>query len=230
MRLQEFRQRLSTMLSRLHWLTGLYLTTALLLTSCSMYGQTVDDSLRSYAVTIVDRGEGVYLGNGLILTAAHVAGANTGAKLSVRFSDNAVLQAGFIKAGNFEQVDLDVLLVDVAELPASQHLALCKLRPWPEDEVVLVTSKGTSRSKIIPPVQLTPDFRRRFPTLIADVETDGKSGSGVFDARNGCLLGILSAKITVRPHGVPKLDEKAVGTYFVPAWKIENFIPSEYRP
>jgi hypothetical protein len=193
-----------------------------------MYGQTGDDSLRSYAVTIVDRGEGVYLGNGLILTAAHVAGANTGGKLSVRFSDDAVLLAGFIKAGNFEQVDLDILVVDVSELPASirnQHLALCKLRPWPEDEVVLVTSKGTSRSKIVPPLQLTPDFRRRFPTLIADVETDGKSGSGVFDARNGCLLGILSAKITVRPHGVPKLDEKPVGTYFVPAWTIENFIP-----
>jgi hypothetical protein len=215
-----------------HCLTGLCLVTTFLLASGFLYGESGDDSLRSYAVTIVHRGEGVYLGNGLILTAAHVAGAASGAKPNVRFGDDLELPATFIKEGNFEQVDLTVLSVDVHELPAdirNRHLALCKDRPWPEDEVVLVTHAGASRSKIISAAQLTPDFRRRFPTLISDVATDGKSGSGVFDPRNKCLLGILSAKITVRPYAIPKLEEKPVGTYFVPTWTIENFIPSEYR-
>jgi hypothetical protein len=214
----------------LHCLTGLCLTATLLLASHSMYGETGDDSLRSSAVMIGHGGEGVYLGNGLVLTAAHVAGTKTGEKLTVRFDNDVELPATLIKGGSFEEVDLTFLLIDGSESPAdirSRHLAICKDEPQPEDAVVLVTSKGTSRSKIIYPAQLTPDSPRRI--LIAAVDTDGKSGSGVFDPRNKCLLGILSAKITVRPFGVPKLGEKALGTYFVPAGTIENFIPSEYR-
>ena len=217
-------------LSHLRCVTWLCLTTTLLLASCSRSGDTEDDFLRSSAVMIVHRGEGVYLGNGLVLTAAHVAGDKTGEKLTLRFDNGTELPATLIKGGNFEQVDLTVLLIDVSETSEdirSRHMALCKDRPWPEDAVVVVTSKGTSRSKIIAPAELTPDFRGR--VLIAAVDTDGKSGSGVFDPRNRCLLGILSAKILVRPYGVPKLGEKALGTYFVPAETIESFIPSEYR-
>jgi hypothetical protein len=133
-----------------------------------MSGEVGDDSLRSYAVRIEHRGEGIYLGNGLILTAAHVAGAASGPKPSVRFGDDLELPATFIKEGNFEQVDLSILSVDVHELHAdirNRHLALCKDRPWPEDEVALVTHRGVSRSKIIPAApQLTPDYRQRFPT------------------------------------------------------------------
>jgi Trypsin-like peptidase domain len=226
------------MTSWLHCLTGLCLTATFLLTSGFMYGEPGDDSLRAYAVTVMQPpaesgGKGIYLGNGLVLTAAHVAGPASGPKKSVRFGDNLELPATFIKEGKFEQVDLTVLSVNVHELPAdvrSRHLALCKDPPRPEDAVVVVTSEGTSRSKIIaPPPQLNPDFRRRFPTLISDVETDGKSGSGIFDPRNKCLLGIMSAKITTRPYGTPKHEDKAVGTYFVPVWTIESFIPSEYR-
>ena len=151
-------------------------------------------------------------------------------EIRARFDNDVELPATLIKGGNFDQVDLTVLLIDVSEPPEdirSRHLALCKDRPRPEDPVVVVTSKGTSRSKIITPAELTPDLRGRI--LIAAVDTDGKSGSGVFDPRNGCLLGILSAKILVRPYGVPKLGEKALGTYFVPAETIESFIPSEHR-
>jgi hypothetical protein len=224
------------MTSWLHCLTGLCLMATFMLPSGFMYGEAGDDSLRSYAVAVgrdIYWGNGIYLGNGLVLTAAHVAGGASGPKKSVRFGDDLELPATFIKEGKFEQVDLAVLLVNVHELPAdirSRHLALCKDQPWPEDAVVLVTREGTSRSKIIsPPLQLSPEFRLRFPTLISDVETGGKSGSGVFDPRNKCLLGILSAQITTRPQGAPKLEEKAVGTYFVPAWTIESFIPSKYR-
>jgi hypothetical protein len=43
---------------------------------------------------------------------------------------------------------------------------------------------------------------RKFSTLISDVATTGNSGSGVFDAGNKCLLGIMSRKIFVKPNSI----------------------------
>jgi hypothetical protein len=65
--------------------------------------------------------------------------------------------------------------------------------------------------------------------VIGDVATTGKSGSGVFDAWNKCLLGIMSRKISVgqrsaglAPTPVHSID---IAKYFVPASAIKAFIP-----
>ena len=219
------------MTSYLHCLNGVILTTMVLLWSNFVYGEANDAALRSYAVKIMNL-NGIYLGNGLVLTAAHVASSASNPNPSVRFGNGLELPATFIKEGKVEEVDLAVLLVDMQKLPAdirNRHLTLCKDPPWPADAVVVVTRVGTSRSVIIAPQQLSPIFRQKFPTLIRDVHTSGKSGSGVFDHRNKCLLGILSAILKVRSDINPGLREKALGTYFVPAWTIESFIPSPYR-
>jgi hypothetical protein len=56
------------------------------------------------------------------------------------------------------------------------------------------------------------------------------SGSGVFDAGNKCLLGIMSRKICVKPKGKDaEGEEKDIAKYFEPASKIRAFIPTEYR-
>jgi len=70
---------------------------------------------------------------------------------------------------------------------------------------------------------LPPDYQVKFPTLISDVDTGGKSGSGVFDAEKKCLLGILSLKIT------NNLVHKDIATYFVPASTIRSFVPAGTR-
>ena len=62
--------------------------------------------------------------------------------------------------------------------------------------------------------------------MIRDVATTGNSGSGVFDAGQKCLLGIMSRKITVRLNTA---HEKDIAKYFVPASTIRAFIPTEYR-
>ena len=79
--------------------------------------------------------------------------------------------------------------------------------------------------------QLLPvQYRARFSTVISDVATTGNSGSGVFDAANKCLLGIMSRKIQVRPEGAdPKREFKDLAKYFVPAAAITAFIPSQYH-
>ena len=72
-------------------------------------------------------------------------------------------------------------------------------------------------------------WRGRFDTLIGDVATTGNSGSGVFDAWNHCLLGIISRKIsfTLRGNqsGAPARNVD-ISKYFVPASDIKAFIPN----
>jgi hypothetical protein len=51
--------------------------------------------------------------------------------------------------------------------------------------------------------------------VISDVATTGNSGSGVFDAGNKCLLGIMSRKIYVPANSAdPESKEKDIAKYF----------------
>jgi hypothetical protein len=80
------------------------------------------------------------------------------------------------------------------------------------------------------PSLLPAQFQKRFSTVIRDVATTGNSGSGVFDAGQKCLLGIMSRKISVRPTSADnESEQKDIAKYFVPASTIRAFIPTEYR-
>ena len=76
-----------------------------------------DDSLRLYAVHIVQHpsqswtGYGVYLGQGLVITAAHVVGSAQRTRPSVQIA-NLELPAKALKEGTFEQVDLTLLAIE----------------------------------------------------------------------------------------------------------------------
>jgi hypothetical protein len=83
-----------------------------------------DDSLRLYAVDIWQDppqswgpGRGVYLGKGLVLTAAHVVGSTAHTKPRVHIA-GMELPATAIREGNVERVDLTLLSVDEQRLPA----------------------------------------------------------------------------------------------------------------
>jgi trypsin-like peptidase len=190
--------------------------------------------LRAYAVDILPPGSrsrfgtGVYLGKGLVITAAHVVPA----KPSVRIA-GVDLPATIIKQGAFAQVDLALLHVDQERLPADVRLlrvALCQYTPWAGDPVIVAIPESTARSQIMLSRLLPPAYRSKFPAVIPDVATTGDSGSGVFDARSKCLLGIMSGKIVVRMDGDgPGSEAKDLAKYFVPVWTISEFIPAEYR-
>jgi hypothetical protein len=195
--------------------------------------QNFDDDLRVYAVSIINvvpfkspvSGYGVYLGNGAILTAAHVVG-----RWSL-FSTPRVLIAGqellakVVKKGSFEQTDLALLAVDETSLPVSLRLRrnpLCKMPLNVGMSVVVVYPERTARSKIISPKSISPAYRARFSSLINDVQG---SGSGAYSAERKCLLGIMSA--SVRTSNFQGQNERA--GYFVPASRIADFIPAELR-
>jgi S1-C subfamily serine protease len=199
------------------------------------HAESADDALLAYAVAILQTpgnnrsGAGIYIGKGLVLTAAHVVGGGILNKPKVTIAGRDV-PATVVKQGTFESTDLSLLEISEEQVPASlrgRRVSLCKARPWPGEEVVTVVPEGTVRSHVLSPVWL-PLNVRKFNTVISDVAQTGNSGSGVFDAQKQCLLGIMSRKIsqtgTQKNTGVNFTSD--VAKYFVPASTIADFMPT----
>ena len=203
--------------------------------------QDADESLRVYAVHIIRvpkeswTGYGIYLGNGVVVTAAHVAGSSLFHKVRVEIAGRD-LPADVLKEGQFRDVDLTVLSVDERQLPVSlrlRRMTVCKDPPSSGEEVIVAIPEGIARSHVISPSLLPGDLAPKYRTAISDVATTGNSGSGVFDANKKCLLGIISAKIQgfqiKQENGRTVTQARDVAKYFVPARTIADFIPPEYR-
>ena len=175
-------------------------------------------------------GYGVYLGNGLILTAAHVVGDFAQMKPHVVLAGQD-LPAELVKEGSLESVDLTLLSIDKTKLPVSLQMRrtpLCEHPPVAGERVIVAIPEKTAPSRILPRHAIPADLRGRFDTAIADVASTGNSGSGVFDAGDLCLLGIISRKLSIVQQPL-KIGAAARATdiakYFVPAAQIKAFIP-----
>ncbi|UPJ51742.1 trypsin-like peptidase domain-containing protein [Bradyrhizobium sp. 200] len=169
---------------------------------------------------LVPGGPAVYLGSGLLLTAAHLL--NPGADISVLIA-GAKLPAKVLKQGVYEDIDLSLLHFEQSKLPPTlPTVQLCSTPSWPGDPVIVIDSGQTTRSTIVAPGVLPSFHQHRFPTLIKDVATTGNSGSGVFDATRKCLLGIMSRKFTV--------SGKDIAKYFVAADLIRVFMKGVELP
>jgi S1-C subfamily serine protease len=200
-----------------------------------------DDALRIYAVDVVHTrpfndpfiGYGIYLGQGVVVTAAHVVGRWP------HFTNPRVLIAGrdlpakVIKEGSSEQTDLALLSLDQERLPVSLQLRrnpLCKEPLLVGMNVVVVYPERTARSQIISPLLIPSEYRNRFGTLINEAQG---SGSGVFLAKKKCLIGIMSAKVTKfasrNKNGRMDITPNGFAGFFVPVSRGSNFIPSEFR-
>ena len=193
-----------------------------------------DDSLRIYAVNIHQTpmqswgpGYGIYLGKGLFITAAHVAGRTWWTRPKVAIAGQEY-PTRVVKEGSLEETDLTLLAVDEDLLPVWLRLRrnqLCKVFPIPGEDVVTVVPEGIARSRILAPERL-PLNVRKFNSVIADVAKTGNSGSGVFDARSKCLLGIMSRKISQSwtKRGTNQTITRDIAKYFVPSTAISEFI------
>jgi hypothetical protein len=198
-----------------------------------------DSSFLIYAVNVHQTpmqswgpGYGIYLGKGLFITAAHVAGHTwwTRPKIAIKGQE---FPTTVVKEGSLDGTDLTLLSVKEELLPVPLRLrrtSLCGGAPIPETEVVTVVPEGTARSHVIAPERIPLDARR-FNTAISDVASTGNSGSGVFDLRRKCLMGIMSRKIsqtiTLSQGPGPRLQTRDVAKYFVPSTEIRKFIPSD---
>jgi hypothetical protein len=206
-----------------------------------LHAQANDVALQIYAVNIVKTppfkepftGYGVYLGQGLVLTAAHVVGHwpfFTRPRVLVAGQD---LPVTIIKQGSFETTDLALLSIDAERLPVSLRLRrnpICKIPPKVGMEVVDVEPQATTRAKIISSFLIQPSLQQRFDTLI---DSPKDSGSAIFDPERKCLLGIVSAKVEKYAYGMWKgrllWAPNGYAGYFVSAAKISNFLPQDIR-
>jgi hypothetical protein len=206
-----------------------------------LHAQANDDALQIYAVNVVKTppfrkpftGYGVYLGQGLVLTAAHVVG------YWPFFTHPRVLVAGqdlpvtIIKQGSFETTDLALLSVDAERLPVRLRLRrnpICKLPAKVGMEVVDVEPEATIRAHIISPFLIPHALQQRFDSLI---DSPKDSGSAIFDPERKCLLGIVSAKVEKYAYGMWKgrlvWAPNGYAGYFISAAKITNFLPQDTR-
>jgi hypothetical protein len=216
---------------------AMFLTLMVWLLPGPSLAENADDSLLAYAVNVHRTpmqtwgpGYGIYLGKGLFITAAHVVGRAWLTRPKVTISGQEY-PTSVVKEGSFEGTDVTFLAVDQNLLPMRlrlRRIALCKEPPAPGEPVVTVVPEAVVRSYIIAPTRI-PISVRKFATAIADVAQTGNSGSGVFDARQRCLLGIMSRKISeTRTHpGTGKTETRDIAKYFVPAAEIAAFLPAE---
>ena len=206
-----------------------------------VHSEDADDALRPYAIHI-DRtageplnGYGVYLGNGIAITAAHVVGGGDATKPQIKIAGER-LPTKVVKDGHFNDVDLTVLSIDTRQLPeslASRHMRLCENPHGTGEPVVVATPDGVARSYIMSPSLLPSDVPSKFRTVISYVAETGNSGAGVFDANEKCLLGIISRKISgiqIRQVNGQEIRELVdIAKYYVPASEIAKFIPPDIR-
>jgi len=177
-------------------------------------------------------GAGIYMGKGLVLTAAHVAGRPTEMNPDTVVADERYAIATLVKAGSLDGVDVTLLSVDPAALPSRivklPPLSLCADKPIPGQTVTVVAPGNVRDSIIVSSDVLPPDLQKKLPTLIRDVYTTGNSGSGVFDPEIGCLMGIMSKKIERTgwrmDNGVRTRFNVGLAKYFVPALTIAEFL------
>jgi hypothetical protein len=205
------------------------------------HSQDTDETLNHYAVHI-DRtqmeplnGYGVYLGNGFVITAAHVVGGGDATKPQIKIAGQR-LPTKVIKDGNVNDVDLTLLSVDVHQLPesfASRHMPLCQNTPKAGEPVIVATPEGVARSYIMSPLQIPPSVPAKFRTVIRYIAETGNSGAGVFDAKEKCLLGIISRRISGvlnTPLERQRIQVPVnVAKYYVPVSEIAKFIPPDVR-
>ena len=210
-------------------------------TAMSAHAQAPDAALQVYAVNVVKTppferqitGFGIYMGHGLVLTAAHVVGRwpfFTHPRVLVAGQD---LPAKVIKKGSFSTVDLALLSVDKDRLPVSLRLRLnplCKAPPKIGMQVVDVIPQSTISAQIISPLLIPPALQSRLDTLI---DSPKESGSGIFDPERQCLLGIISAKVVKyanqMKNGRLVWAPNGFAGYFVSDAKIAKFLPKDLQ-
>ncbi len=180
---------------------------------------------------LFSQGSGVLIGDGMVLTAAHVIAVNPQDPKVTVFLDNQRVDGLVAFSGQADHVDLALIKVDPMALPPARRglgaVSPCSRNPGPAQQVTVASmgkiAQETTLLRADPPKD-GPDHGP-YSTMLAAAHPKGASGGGVFDSQAGCLAGILVAdgvfntKIVGVPHEI---------TIFLPASEISAFL-AKYR-
>jgi hypothetical protein len=164
------------------------------------------------------QGSGIFLGDGLVLTAAHVLTPNPQMRTASVIMDGWRTDARLVTTA---PAGLDLALLEIApedlslqrrQLPPT---ALCATGTGPNQPVVVAAQGTVSLSRTVgAPIRSTA-LNGDWTNILATGYSHGASGGGVFDAQKGCLAGILI--IAASGQGIDL-------TEFLPAAKIAAFL------
>jgi len=164
------------------------------------------------------QGSGVYLGNGLILTAAHVVKVNPADPVSNVVLDGWKTDARLVAFGQ-GSVDLALLQVGPNDLSRQRRdmkpLDICTVGTAPNQPVIVAAQGAITLSKTVGVPVKSLALNGDWTDILATGYSHGASGGGVFDASRGCLAGIIIIEATA-----PGIEL----TQFVPAPEIAMFL------
>lgn len=175
------------------------------------------------------QGSGVYLGEGLVLTAAHVVKYDPDHSHVTVLLDGIRTDGNLVFDGQKHNVDLALIKLEASELLPKRRdqtpVPLCLANPAPNQPVV-VAALGTVSNALTIPSAIASDATAAKDTgtwtnILTIGYHQGNSGGGVFHPREGCLWGIINKEM-----GGPLKGSGVVVdlTAFVPASKIAPFI------
>ena len=177
--------------------------------------------------THFSQGSGVYLGNGLVLTAAHVVTVDPENPKVTVVVDGWRRDAVVIKNGHKDNLDLALIRVLPQGLSeqrkAQPQVAICDSNPTPSQPVIVAAMGNVSDAATISTPITSDGQAGTWTNLLSSGFHHGNSGGGVFNPKQGCLWGIINIELSGNVGG-RFLDLTA----FVPATKIAPFLGEYY--
>ena len=175
------------------------------------------------------QGSGVFLANGLVLTAAHVVKfAPENPKVTV-IIDGWRIEGALVLDGQSENLDLALIKIPIKALsPARRNrkpVSVCLQNPGPSQKVV-VAALGKVSDAVTVPTPITSDGQTgNWTNLLSTGYHQGSSGGGVFNIAQNCLWGILNLELS----GPSLTDGHIIDlSAFVPASRITPFLNKYY--
>ena len=169
------------------------------------------------------QGSGIFLGEGLVLTAAHVVKADPSNPNVTVILDGIALKGVVVKTGQLENLDLALVKLDPQTLTVRRRtqtlIAICKTNPGPNQAVVVASVGAITHAKTISTPITSDGQSGSWTNLLSTGYHPGNSGGGVFNPQIGCLWGIINVELTGTVNG-----QFVDLTAFVPATKVLAFL------
>lgn len=176
------------------------------------------------------QGSGVFLGNGLVLTAGHVVSVDPGVSKVTIIMDGWRMDGAIVRMGDGKKLDLALIRLDPRvlspERKAQSSVPVCEANPG-INQAVSVASLGTvtKATTISTPITSYGESVKGWTNLLATGFRQGDSGGGVFDPARNCLWGVIAMELSGRLKSTGRYVEM---TGFVPATDIGAFL-DDYR-